>query len=330
MRISILRSLLFAVPVASFLAQAPALRMNVIYECAAAESLKVLSCNGAAGSAVCDVQTYKGGQPILRVSMPQAQIASLLLPKCHLQTPAEAQAHPHSGALSASVNGASGAPGNAQVGAGGFKVGDAVLVQTAGGWMNAQVLQVRGNSYYVHAQIGAEVWKSYPAELRRAGKLTAEDHANGQYDLKDKVQVNVQGQWTEGEISGIFGNQFEVKLAGNRTVDTTVQNLRPSTAPPPAVRSASQPPRPGLVSCAGKFEGRYAPSSGLGGLSIVFRSGKATATLGLGGAEEYECWTGGGKIYLYTPGESSGGLAMHINNDGTLDTPFGEVKKKGN
>lgn len=142
--------------------------------------------------------------------------------------------------------------------------------------------------------------------------------------------MNVQGTWTEGEISGIFGNKFEVKLAGNRTVDTPAENLRPSTAPPMAARLAGQSPKPGLVSCAGKFEGRYAPSSGLGGISIVFRSGKATAGVGLGGDEVFECWTGGGKIHLYPPGESSGGLAIDINSDGTLDTLFGELKKKGN
>ena len=138
----------------------------------------------------------------------------------------------------------------------------------------------------MHGTNGAEVWKPYPTELRRIGKLTAEDHANGQYDLRDKVQVNYQGRWMEGEISGY--NEFDVRVPGG-TITTTLQNIRPSTASPPAVRPAGQVPKPGLVSCAGKFEGRWEPPSGLGGLRIVFRSGKAKVTEGLGGEMEFEC-----------------------------------------
>ena len=86
------------------------------------------------------------------------------------------------------------------------------------------------------------------------------------------------------------------------------------------------PPRPGLVSCAGKFEGRYAPSSGLIGLTIVFRNGKATLSGPLSDDEQFECWTGGGKIILHKQGEDD--LPIEINDDGTLDTPLGELKKK--
>ncbi|HTM04849.1 MAG TPA: hypothetical protein VL173_15165, partial [Vicinamibacterales bacterium] len=86
------------------------------------------------------------------------------------------------------------------------------------------------------------------------------------------------------------------------------------------------PPRPGLVSCAGKFEGRYATTAGLGGLTIVFRSGKATLSGPLSDDETYDCWTGGGKIILHKQGEDD--LPIDINDDGTLDTPLGELKKK--
>jgi hypothetical protein len=61
--------------------------------------------------------------------------------------------------------------------------------------------------------------------------------------------------------------------------------MRPVTEPPakaatevegPA-RQAGQPPKPGMTSCAGKFEGRYASAAGGPGVTtIVFRSGKAT------------------------------------------------------
>jgi len=100
------------------------------------------------------------------------------------------------------------------------------------------------------------------------------------------------------------------------------------TAAPAANAKAAQPPKPGLVSCAGKFEGRYAPSTGLIGLTIVFRAGKATLSGPLMDPEETECWTGGGKIVLRKPGEPD--MPMDINDDGTIESPFGELKKKGN
>jgi hypothetical protein len=100
-----------------------------------------------------------------------------------------------------------------------------------------------------------------------------------------------------------------------------------------------QPPKPGLTSCAGKFEGRYA--SAAGPVSIVFRSGKATVrepdmvmTNGklsaMSSEKEAECWTGGGKIYLRWLDGSNYDFPIEINDDGTLDTTYGELKKKSN
>ena len=45
-------------------------------------------------------------------------------------------------------------------------------------------------------------------------------------------------------------------------------------------------------------------------------------------AEQAECWTGSGKIYLHKPGEPDD-IEVDINDDGTLQTPFGEMKKRG-
>ena len=42
--------------------------------------------------------------------------------------------------------------------------------------------------------------------------------------------------------------------------------------------------------------------------------------------ETFDCWTGGGKIILHKQGEDD--LPIDINDDGTLDTPLGELKKK--
>jgi len=189
-------------------AQAPGLQMNVMYACPALQAtLKVYSCTGPGAGDSCDVETFIPGQPGARGKSPRQQLAAVLT-VCHVQTAAEAKG-------AAGGGGPAGAPAGPQVGAGGFKVGDSVQVLTAGGFMDAKILQVRGNSYYVHAANGGEVWKSYPAELRRIGKLTMEDHANGQYDLNDKVQVMLDGRWVESEIHGSDGNgQFEVDVPG--------------------------------------------------------------------------------------------------------------------
>jgi hypothetical protein len=45
--------------------------------------------------------------------------------------------------------------------------------------------------------------------------------------------------------------------------------------------------------------------------------------------DEFECWMGGGKVYLHKPGESQD-VPLDINDDGTLQSPFGELKRKGN
>jgi len=300
-------------------AQAPGLQMNVMYACPALQAaLKVYSCAGPAAGDLCDVETFAPGRPASRGKSPRQQVTTVLA-VCHVQTAAEAK-------------GAAAAPTGPQVGVGGFKVGDNVQVLTAGGFMDAKILQVRGNSYYVHAANGGEVWKSYPTELRRIGKLTMEDHANGQYDLNDKVQVMMNGSWVESEIHGSDGNgQFEVDVPGGRRAWVPLQSIRPSTAPPPAPPKAGVPPKAGLTSCAGKYEGRYATTGGVGSFQITFRAGKATINGGLGDDETFECWMGGGKITLHTPGgDPKTDVPIDINDDGTLQTPFGEIKRKGN
>ena len=66
-------------------------------------------------------------------------------------------------------------------------------------------------------------------------------------------------------------------------------------------------------------------------MTVVFRSGKVTVTGGLGGPEEFECWISGGHISLYKAGSSTPfSLGFDVNNDGTLQTPLGAIKKMGN
>jgi len=346
-----LGTLLLLVPMASVLAQTPALQINAIYVCTDGQSFKVFSCNDTTGA--CDYQNYKNGQAFQRGEALKAQLAALLPAKCHVQTPAEAQADPHRGELppapspfagrAAAPRSAPASPSptpaaaNAQsaaagaIGGGGFKAGDSVRVLTSG-WQDAKVLQVSGNSYLVRLENGIEVSKSWPTEVRRQGKLTAADHAAGQWDLREPVQVLVNGGWMEGEIVRQSYNRYTVQLPGGKTVDAGAENLRASTAPPPpAARPAGQPPKAGLASCAGKYEGRWEHVSGQGGMTVVFRSGKVTVTGGLGAAEEFECWMSGGHISLYQAGSSAPfSLGFDVNNDGTIQTPLGAIKKMGN
>ncbi|HVT40428.1 MAG TPA: hypothetical protein VHE78_15400 [Gemmatimonadaceae bacterium] len=211
----------------------------------------------------------------------------------------------------------------------GFRVGDTVEVVTGSGWTRAKVLAMNGNSYRVLAY-GVPVTKDYPSEVRRIGPATAQDHANGQYRLGDKVQVNVNGRWIESKITTEMGMEYQVELPGNRTAWASPQNLRPSALPAESAPKAGVPPKPGLTSCAGKVEGRYATTGSPLAFTITFRSGKATITDMGGNDDIFECWVKGEKILLHRPGHDEFDMPIDINNDGTLQTPLGEIKKKGN
>jgi len=363
MRISFSMFLFLSFSLSSAFAQTPDLQTNVVYVCKDGQSFKVFSCNSTTGA--CDFQNYKNGQANQRGEALRAQLLALLPAKCHVQTPAEAQADPHRGeippapspfkarvnsggasaalaaanaravaAQAASPQGTSPANTNSQMGTGGFKVGDTVRV-LIDGWQDAKITQIHGRSYVVHLPNGIEVSKLWPV-----GKLTAEDHAAGQYDLHDRVQVLVNGRWMEGEIRGQNLNMYDIKVPGVDTgfgsdiVNTTPENIRMSTTPAPAVaaqRAAGQAPKPGLTSCPAKYNGRWEHVSGMGGMTVVFRSGKVTVTEGLGGPMEFECWTTGSEIVMYKPGSSTPfSYGFDVNNDGTLQTPLGAIKKMGN
>ena len=335
MRVPSLKNLFFAVPIVGVLAQAPAVQMNVVYECQPPFGIKMLSCTGTTANDQCDVQSYNSGRPFQRGKSTYLQVTTLLK-TCHVQTAAEAQAAARNAAAAPAPNQAANQGG---AGPGGFKVGDTVRV-LINGWEEAKVLQVRGNSYLVRTQNGVEVPKFWPYEVHRLGKLTAEDHAAGQYDLHDRVQVLVNGRWMEGEIRGQNNNIYDIKVPGVDTgfgsdiVNTTANNIRMSTTPappPPAQRAAGQVPKAGLASCAGKYEGRWEHVSGLGGMKVIFRSGKATITEGVQELTPVDCFTGGGKVVFYEAGSFKPfAYDFDINNDGTLQTPLGAIKKMGN
>jgi hypothetical protein len=214
----------------------------------------------------------------------------------------------------------------------GFKAGDSVVVDTAFGWVDAQIVGAAGNEYRVRVATGTVVSKTYPAELHRKGPFTDRDHAVGLYDLHERVQVNIQGTWTDGEVVTTRGLEYEVRFPGNRSAWASGANIRFVAAKPgPAAAKTGVPPKPGFASCSGKIEGRYATTGGLGSMTIVFRSGKATIAALLGDDDVFECWIKGDKVILHKPGESPDtDMPIDVNLDGTLQTPLGEIKKKGN
>jgi hypothetical protein len=207
------------------------------------------------------------------------------------------------------------------------------------GWIEARVIAVHGNSYVVHLPNGVDVSKLWPIEVRRVGKLTAEDHALGQYDAHERVQVRINGAWHEGTITGQNLNMYSMKVPGfqgdfgSDELSTTPENIRISTTappPPPAQRAAGQAPKAGLASCGTRYDGRWEQVPG--GLRIVFRGGKATVSDPLGASEQFECFTGDGEILFFKAGESKpvDYLKLLPNNDGTLQSDLGPLKKMGN
>ena len=58
---------------------------------------------------------------------------------------------------------------------------------------------------------------------------------------------------------------------------------------------------------------------------------KATITEGLGGEMPFDCFTGSGKVVFYKAGSFTPfAYDFDINNDGTLQTPLGAIRKMGN
>lgn len=209
----------------------------------------------------------------------------------------------------------------------GIKAGDTVTVGTGQGWVMAIVVGAQGHLFNVRIVNGPVVPKRYPTELRRRGKATAYDRANGVYEVGDVVKVNYEGQWIDSKILTGMGMEYQVALPGNMMAWAKPEQIRfVSEAPAPKVAEAGKPPRPGLVSCAGKIEGRYA-SSGIPPVQMTFRSGKVTMSL-MGENQAGECWTGDGKIFITIAGEAEA-MEIDINDDGTLTSPMGELAKKG-
>ncbi|HWZ61395.1 MAG TPA: hypothetical protein VNX02_00100 [Steroidobacteraceae bacterium] len=154
----------------------------------------------------------------------------------------------------------------------------------------------------------------------------------------EQGQPVVRGRNTLAQLQGAIA-QCPPHAAIAAAAPAPAPATRLAMAAPP--RAAGAPPKPGLASCAGKFEGRYASEAGSAGLiTITFRSGKATVRepdavmkdgklAALYSERDAECWYGGGKIYLRWLNGDADEFPVDINDDGTLDTTYGELKKKG-
>src|SRR5215468_4967804 len=198
---------LLAVPM-QLLAQEP--QIGNLYKCANGQSgLKVTKCSGG-NPDVCDVELYRDGKLLNTVQLPKANLGDLMR-ICQGSAPPAAAAP--------------GAANSGQADANGFRIGDEVRAATAGGWYVGKILRANGDSYFVRVG-GADVWKTYPTELRRVGPLNDQDKARGLFEVGEKVQVNLEGRWVDSKIVTEMGMEYQVELPGNRTGWTTAQNLR--------------------------------------------------------------------------------------------------------
>jgi hypothetical protein len=168
----------------------------------------------------------------------------------------------------------------------------------------------------------------------------------GKFQENDHVKVNIRGQgWMDGTIVSIVNGidpEYHVQVPGKGTAIATEADIRFVSAGDAQAAAPAAPRAAGVVSCAGKFEGRYASPPGTPGMvTVVFRSGNASVTTpdmvgnangvtAMQSTHQAACTTGGGKIYLRWLDGPNMDFTMDINNDGSLDTPYGEIVKKGN
>lgn len=157
----------------------------------------------------------------------------------------------------------------------------------------------------------------------------------------EQGQPVVRGKNTVAQLQGAIAQCPARAAAAGTAAAPSADAAQRGPAATPAARGAGGPPKPGLASCAGKFEGRYGSEAGsMGNVTITFRAGKATVRepdavmkdgklAALFSERDAECWYGGGKIYLRWLNGDKDEFPVDINDNGTLDTTYGELKKKG-
>jgi sRNA-binding protein len=343
MRSKLLVSVLAGAAVAS--AQRPVL-FGVVYSCSSGRTLlKVESCAGTADSDACVIQYLDSSQqPGARISAARGQVTQMLA-SCVVQRPPEkkqsappAPAAPAAQSAPAPAQRPQNAPAPAprpaqsrptapapQQASFGIKVGESVRASTGLGWVSARVLAIQGADFQVRLD-GSDivVTKRYPAELRRSGPSTAEDRANGVYESGDRVQVRYEGQWVESRVVDGMGMEYKVTLPGNREAWARPDQMR--WMGPSAVAAARKTKG---VPCGAKLEGRWGSTTGIGGATIEFRSGKAKIAAPFTDPDTLDCVVSGDKIVLSKPGDPDE-VVLQMNDDATIDAGlFGDLRRKG-
>jgi hypothetical protein len=228
------------------------------------------------------------------------------------------------------------APLGVAIAQGGVSVGDMVLTGVNGQHIVGEVAQVHGAMVDLNLgqnQLARFVSVQDLKMLQRVGSVP-----QAHFGVGDTVRVPyLAGTVMSGRIMKVNGGYCEIDssqsgFTGWSKCSELGGGKDPSGAAAggqgAAAAATSKPPKPGFASCAGKIEGRYGSSLGAP-VSIVFRSGKATLKDPGGGAEEMECWLSGKSLILRDPQLPNEDMPIDINDDGTLDTPLGELKKKG-
>ena len=193
---------------------------------------------------------------------------------------------------------------------------------------------------------GFTLGQSYQCANGRSFKLLSCAPDGSVCDMQlfnEQGQPAMRGKSTRAQILDAVAH-CPAKGAGGGTAaaGAAPRAAAPVAAAAPARAAPGGPPKPGLASCAGKFEGRYGLQAGTGGmLTVTFHSdGKATVrepdavmTNGklssLSSERDAQCWYGGGHIYLRWLNGDTDSFPIDINDDGTLDMQYGELKRKG-
>jgi hypothetical protein len=173
--------------------------------------------------------------------------------------------------------------------------------------------------------------------------LADNEAANPRIDIAGiKAVMNVAGRdetfecWIDGTVAKITKEAsspiIPIKIYLHRSGSPADRDLPLELLPYGALKTPVgelwKPPRPGLRTCSGKIEGKYAADKQTVETSIEFALGKALMRAA-GREDIFECWIEGSKILLHRSGPASGrDEQLEVLANGVLKTPVGELRKK--
>jgi hypothetical protein len=160
MRIATVVSAAVVLPVFAAVAGAPTFELGTLYQCPNGQSFKVMACAGPAAADWCDVQSFQGGQPLMRGKSQRVQILALM-PRCSAGQPqavANAQA-----AAPAGVERAYHLHDKVQVNAQGVGWMDGEIISIADGIETEYKVAVSGNRFLLASYHDLRFVKAAPA-----------------------------------------------------------------------------------------------------------------------------------------------------------------------